>query len=92
MNFSATRWERNNSIKHFGLKVESDPEKNADRRVLYDRWKNKGDPWQCSVIDSQNPGLSSRVWCKSNFLKLSSLSLTLQIFREHAEKDFRRTV
>lgn len=71
-------------------KVEgADPKKNADRRVLYDRWKKPGDKAMFRRIDDQTPVYqSTRLVQKSNFLKLSSLSLTYDIPRDMLKKTF----
>lgn len=71
-------------------KVEgADPKKNADRRVLYDRWKKPGDKAMFRRIDDQTPVYqSTRLVQKSNFLKLSSLSLTYDIPRDVLKKTF----
>ena len=96
-------WKGLNLYMHFGYemgakrfnqtlatKVEgADPTKNADRRVLYDRWKKPGDKVMFRRIDDQTPVYqSTRLVQKSNFLKLSSLSLTYDIPGDLLKKTF----
>ena len=71
-------------------KVEgADPKYNADRRVLYDRWKQPGDIAMFRRIDDQSTLYqSSRLVQKNNFLKLSSLSLSYDLPRRILEKSF----
>lgn len=71
-------------------KVEgSDPKKNVDRRVLYDRWKKPGDKAMFRRIDDQTTVYqSTRLVQKNNFLKLSSLSLSYDLPRELLAKSF----
>ena len=71
-------------------KVEgADPKKNADKRVFSSRWKNPGDKAMFRRIDDQTPVYqSTRLVQKSNFLKLSSLSLTYDIPRDMLKKTF----
>lgn len=71
-------------------KVEgSDPRRNVDRRVLYDRWKKPGDKAMFRRIDDQSTVYqSTRLVQKNNFLKLSSLSLSYDLPRELLRKSF----
>ena len=71
-------------------KVEgANPKYNADRRVLYDRWKQPGDIAMFRRIDDQSTLYqSSRLVQKNNFLKLSSLSLSYDLPRRILEKSF----
>lgn len=71
-------------------KVEgADPKKNADKRVLYDRWKEPGDVAMFRRIDDQSTVYqSTRLVQKNNWLKLSSLSLSYDIPREILDKSF----
>ena len=64
-------------------KVEgADPYNNADKRVLYDRWKKPGDVAMFRRIDDQTPVYqSTRLVQKNNFLNMSSLSLSYDIPR-----------
>lgn len=65
-------------------KVEgSDPRFNADRRVLYGRWKNPGDVAVFKRIDDQEPTYqTTRFVQDDNMFKLGSLSLTYDVNRE----------
>ena len=71
-------------------KVEgASPYQNADKRVLYDRWKKPGDIAMFRRIDDQ--GLvyqSSRLVQKNNYIRMSSLSLTYDIPREKLARTF----
>lgn len=71
-------------------KVEgASPYQNADKRVLYDRWKEPGDIAMFRRIDDQSSVYqSSRLVQKSNFIRMSSLSLTYDIPREKLAKTF----
>ena len=62
-------------------KVEAaDPEYNADRRVLYDRWQEPGDIAMFRRINDDSPVYQSdRLVQKNNFLKLTSLSLSYDL-------------
>lgn len=64
-------------------KVEgADPYYNADRRVLYDRWKQPGDISMFRRIDDTSPVYqSTRLMQKNNFIKMSSLSLSYDLPR-----------
>lgn len=64
-------------------KVEgADPYYNADKRVLYDRWKQPGDVAMFRRIDDQSAVYqSTRLVQKNNFLNMSSLSLSYDIPR-----------
>ena len=53
---------------------------NADRRVLYERWKQPGDVSMFRRIDDSSPVYqSTRLMQKNNFLNMSSLSLSYDI-------------
>lgn len=71
-------------------KVEgANPAYNADKRVLYDRWKKPGDVAMFRRIDDQSTVYqSSRLVQKNDFLKMSSLSLSYDIPREILKKTF----
>ena len=71
-------------------KVEgADPYQNADKRVLYDRWKKPGDVAMFRRIDDQSTVYqSSRLVQKNNFIRMSSLSLMYDIPREKLAKTF----
>lgn len=71
-------------------KVEgSDPKKNVDRRVLYERWKQPGDKAMFRRIDDQSTVYqSTRLVQKNNYLKLSSLSLSYDLPRDLLAKSF----
>lgn len=71
-------------------KVEgSDPKKNVDRRVLYERWKQPGDKAMFRRIDDQSPVYqSTRLVQKNNYLKLTSLSLSYDLPRDLLAKSF----
>lgn len=62
-------------------KVEgANPIYNADRRALYDRWQKPGDIAMFRRIDDQSTLYQSdRLVQKSNFLKLTSLSLSYDL-------------
>lgn len=71
-------------------KVEgASPYQNADKRVLYDRWKQPGDIAMFRRIDDQSTVYqSSRLVQKNNFIRMSSLSLMYDIPREKLAKTF----
>lgn len=71
-------------------KVEgADPYKNADKRVLYDRWKKKGDVAMFRRIDDRSTVYqSTRLVQKNNFIRMSSLSLSYDLPREYLQKTF----
>lgn len=71
-------------------KVEgADPYSNADRRVLYDRWKEPGDIAMFRRIDDTSVVYqSSRLVQKNNFLNMTSLSLSYDIPREMLKGNF----
>jgi hypothetical protein len=71
-------------------KVEgASPYQNADKRVLYDRWKKPGDIAMFRRIDDQGPVYqSSRLVQKNNYIRMSSLSLTYDIPREKLARTF----
>lgn len=66
-------------------KVENvDPKNNADRRVLYDRWKEAGDVARFKAIGNTEITMpTSRFIEKENYVQLSSLSVS---YRFPAEK------
>lgn len=59
-------------------KVENvNPKNNADRRVLYDRWKEAGDIARFKAIDNTETTMpTSRFIEKENYVQLSSLSVS----------------
>lgn len=61
-------------------KVENvDPLKNADRRVLYDRWKNVGDIAKYKAITNTTATMpTSRFIEQQNYITLSSLNLSYE--------------
>lgn len=71
-------------------KVEgADPYYNADKRVLYDRWKKPGDKAMFRRIDDDGPVYQSdRLVQKNNFLKLTSLSLSYDLPQKIIDKCF----
>lgn len=71
-------------------KVEgSDPKHNADKRVLYDRWKKAGDVAMFRRIDDQTTVYqSTRLVQDNNFLSLSTLSLSYEFPREKLQNIF----
>lgn len=62
-------------------KVEgSDPRFNADRRVLYDRWKQPGDVVLFKKIDDTTPPYqTTRLVQKNDFLRLQTLTLSYDL-------------
>lgn len=62
-------------------KVEgSDPRYNADRRVLYERWKQPGDVTLFRRIDDTSaPYQTTRLVQDNNFLRLQTLTLTYDL-------------
>lgn len=62
-------------------KVEgSDPRFNADRRVLYERWKQPGDiALYKRIDDTQPPYQTTRLVQKNDFLRLQTLTLTYDL-------------
>lgn len=69
-------------------KVEgADPYRNADRRVLYDRWKQPGDVSMFRKIDDTSSVYqSTRLMQKNNFLNMSSLSISYDIPRKYIQR------
>lgn len=69
-------------------KVEgADPYRNADRRVLYDRWKQPGDVSMFRRIDDTSSVYqSTRLMQKNNFLNMSSLSISYDIPRKYIQR------
>lgn len=62
-------------------KVEgADPKRNADKRVLYDRWKNPGDVAMFRRIDDkERPYQTTRLVQDNDVVRLQSLSLSYQV-------------
>lgn len=71
-------------------KVEgSDPKSNADKRVLYDRWKTPGDVAMFRRIDDQTTVYqSTRLVQDNDFLRLQTLSLSYEFPREKLKDMF----
>lgn len=71
-------------------KVEgSSPLYNADKRVLYDRWKTPGDVALFKRIDDTSaPFQSTRLVQDNNFLRLQTLSLSYELPRKYLDKAF----
>lgn len=71
-------------------KVEgSDPLNNADKRVLYDRWKKPGDVAMFRRIDDQSTVYqSTRLVQDDDFIRLQTLSLSYDFPREKLAKTF----
>lgn len=71
-------------------KVEkADPYYNADKRVLYDRWKKPGDVAMFRRIDDKSTSYqSTRLVQKNDFFRMSSLSLSYDLPRELLNKTF----
>ena len=69
-------------------KVEgSDPRFNADRRVLYERWKQPGDVTLYRRIDDTSaPYQTTRLVQKNDFLRLQTLTLTYDLPRKSLEQ------
>lgn len=69
-------------------KVENvDPKKNADRRVLYDRWKQPGDVAKFKAITNTTKTMpTSRFIEEENYITLSSLNLSYQFDRDKLRK------
>lgn len=65
-------------------KVENvDPRKNADKRVLYDRWKKPGDVAKYKAINNTSETKqTSRFIEEENYITLSSLNLSYQFTPE----------
>jgi len=65
-------------------KVENvDPRKNADKRVLYDRWKKPGDIAKYKAINNTSETKqTSRFIEEENYITLSSLNLSYQFTLE----------
>lgn len=68
-------------------KVEgSDPKFNADRRVLYERWKQPGDVALFRRINDTNaPYQTTRLVQDNNFLRLQTLTLTYDLPKRSLE-------
>ena len=69
-------------------KVENvDPQKNADKRVLYDRWRQPGDVAKYKAIDNTtNTMPTSRCIEQENYIRLSSLNLSYQFTPEQLKR------
>lgn len=69
-------------------KVEgSDPRNNADRRVLYERWKKPGDVALYKRIDDTTPPYqTTRLVQNNDFLRLQTLTLSYDLPRNTLEK------
>ena len=69
-------------------KVENvDPQKNADKRVLYDRWRQPGDVAKYKAIDNTtNTMPTSRFIEQENYIRLSSLNLSYQFTPEQLKR------
>lgn len=69
-------------------KVEgSDPRNNADRRVLYERWKKPGDVALYKRIDDTTPPYqTTRLVQDNDFLRLQTLTLSYDLPRNTLEK------
>lgn len=69
-------------------KVENvDPQKNADKRVLYDRWKQPGDVAIFKAIDNTTTTMpTSRFIEQENYIRLSSLNLSYQFTPEQLKR------
>ena len=68
-------------------KVEgSDPRYNADKRVLYERWKQPGDVTLFRRInDTDRPYQTTRLVQDNNFLRLQTLTLTYDLPKKSLE-------
>lgn len=65
----------------------SDPAKNADRRVLNDRWKNPGDhALYKNINDFETTYISTRFVQKEQLLQLKSISLSYEFGKELLSK------
>ncbi len=71
-------------------KVEgSSPLYNADKRVLYDRWKQPGDIALYKRIDDTSmPYQTTRLVQDNNFIRLQTLSLSYEVPKKYLEKSF----
>lgn len=69
-------------------KVEgSDPKYNADRRVLYERWRQPGDIALYKRIDDKTaPYQTTRLVQDNNFLRLQTLTLTYDLPKKNLER------
>lgn len=69
-------------------KVEgANPYKNADKRVLYDRWKEPGDHAKFRRIDDRtSPYQTTRLVFDNDLFSLSSMSLSYELPREISQK------
>ncbi|MDR2805203.1 MAG: SusC/RagA family TonB-linked outer membrane protein [Dysgonamonadaceae bacterium] len=84
-NYKAGGYSYNNTLVD---KVENIyPYENADRRVLYDRWKNPGDiTFFKSVKEYGNTNATSRFVMKSNSVECSSLNLRYDFSEKWSKK------
>lgn len=69
-------------------KVENvDPKRNADKRVLYDRWKTPGDITEFkSISDKSTTMPTSRFIEANNYMQSSSMNLTYDLNKRWIEK------
>lgn len=69
-------------------KVENvDPQRNADKRVLYDRWRQPGDVAKYKAIDNTTTTMpTSRFIEQENYIRLSSLNLSYQFTPEQLKR------
>lgn len=75
-------------------KVEgANPLKNADKRVLYDRWKEPGDHAKFRRIDDTSaPYQTTRLVFDNNLLALQSVSLSYELPRKISQKMYMERV
>ena len=75
-------------------KVEGvNPLKNADKRVLYDRWKEPGDHAKFRRIDDTSaPYQTTRLVFDNNLLALQSVSLSYELPRKISQKMYMERV
>lgn len=65
----------------------ADPRDNADKRVLYDRWKRKGDVAMFRHIADRSPVYqSTRLVQDNDFINLQTLSLSYTMPKKYLEK------
>ena len=65
----------------------ANPYKNADKRVLYDRWKEPGDHAKFRRIDDRtSPYQTTRLVFDNDLFSLSSVSLSYELPREISQK------
>ncbi|MFR7808234.1 MAG: hypothetical protein ACLU4N_02465 [Butyricimonas faecihominis] len=69
--------------------MRADPLYNADKRVLYDRWKKPGDVAMFRRIDDTSELYqTTRLVQDNNFINLSSLSLSYDVPRDILARTF----